>query len=28
VDADPSMLLDIVEPADLARAEELLSQRG
>ncbi len=28
VDADPSMLLDIDEPADLARAEELLSQRG
>jgi len=28
VDADPSMLLDIDEPADLARAEVLLSQRG
>ncbi len=28
VDADPSMLLDIDQPADLARAEELLIQRG
>lgn len=28
VDADPSMLLDIDQPADLVRAEELLSQRG
>lgn len=28
VDADRSMLLDIDKPADLARVEELLSQRG